>query len=93
MYYEDYLTGDVVTSYRNDINGLGFAYSDLTDESGDMKQYGYIRYYYELTLDELSVTIYAEIYFVPKVSLDDSVKSFYPNGIFHLRFIKVASDA
>ena len=92
VFYEDYLTGDVVTSYRNYINGLGFAYSDLTDESGDMKQYGYIRYYYELTLNELSVTIYAEIYFIPKVSLDDSVKNFYPNGIFHLRFIKVASD-
>lgn len=85
--YEDYLAGDVVDSYRNYILTLGYVLSDFTNEIGDLKDLGYIRYYYEKTSADLSSTVYIEIYFVPRVQLDDSVKDFYPNGIFHLRFV------
>ena len=91
-FYEDYLVGDKVLSYREYIKSLGFILSDITDEVGDMKKYGYVRYYYEMLAKDLVSTIFVEIYFIPKVQLDDSIKNFYPNGIFHLRFIKATPD-
>lgn len=86
--YEDYLVGNKVSEYRDYISGLGFTLSDITTESEDLKTLGYARYYYEKLTADLEYIIFVEIYHVPNVQLDDSVKSFYPNGIFHLRFIK-----
>lgn len=84
--YEDLLIGDQVASYRQALTDSGFTYSSLTDESGDLKQLGYIRYYYEKTVE--SSLIYVELFYLPKVNLEEYEQTLFPNGIFHIRVIK-----
>ena len=52
----------------------------------DLKKLGYVRYYYEKVVG--SETLFAELYFVPKIQLDTFEQTLYPNGILHLRFIR-----
>ena len=84
--YEDLLIGNQVDSYRQSLLDAEFTYSDITDESGDLKQLGYIRYYYEKTVD--SSVIYVELFYLPKVNLEEYEQTLFPNGIFHIRVIK-----
>ena len=84
--YEDLLIGNQVDSYRQSLLDAEFTYSDITDESGDLKQLGYIRYYYEKTVD--SSAIYVEIFYLPKVNIEEYEQTLFPNGIFHIRVIK-----
>lgn len=84
--YEDLITGDEVSSYRQDLLSEGFTLSDLTNEKEDLKNLGYARYYYEINV--ANYIVYVELYFVPKVMFDSYEQGLYPNGIFHLRFIK-----
>jgi len=86
IFYEDFLAGDQVSAYRTYLESIGFRYSSLTTEKEDLKQYGYIRYYYE-KVDGLE-TYYVELYYVPVLQLDEYEKLMYPNGILHLRFIR-----
>ena len=84
--YEDYLAGDQVVAYRSYLESIGFNLSDITTEKDDLKQLGYARYYYEKVVD--SITLYVELYFVPKIQLDSFEQLLFPNGILHLRFIR-----
>ena len=85
--YEDFLAGDQVESYGEALLNAGFALSDITDVQGDLKQYGYARYYYEKVVGLHKY--YVEVYLVPKIQLgDDYSQSLFLYGIFHLRFIK-----
>ena len=65
--YEDLLAGNKVEAYRTALLNAGFTYSSITDESGDLKQLGYIRYYYEIEV-EFQV-IYVELFYLPKINL------------------------
>lgn len=84
--YEDLLIGNQIDSYRQSLLDAEFTYSDITDESGDLKQLGYIRYYYEKTVD--SSIIYVELFYLPRVNLEEYEQTLFPNGIFHIRVIK-----
>ena len=86
IFYEDYLAGDQVTSYRTYLESIGFTLSDITNEKDDLKKLGYARYYYEKVVG--SETLFVELYFVPKIQLDTFEQTLYPNGILHLRFIR-----
>ena len=88
IFYEDYLAGDQVTSYRTYLESLNFTLSDITTEKDDLKKLGYVRYYYEKVVG--SETLFVELYFVPKIQLDTFEQTLYPNGILHLRFIRPA---
>ena len=84
--YEDYLVGNQIDNYRASLLASGFALSDMTDEIGDLKKYGYVRYYYEINID--NNVIYVEAFYLPKVNLEAYEQGLYPNGIFHIRLIK-----
>lgn len=84
--YEDYLVGDQISNYRASLLTSGFTLSDMTDEIGDLKKYGYVRYYYEINID--NNMIYVEAFYLPKVNLEAYEQGLYPNGIFHIRLIK-----
>lgn len=86
IFYEDFLAGDQVTSYRSYLESINFTLSDITDEKDDLKKLGYVRYYYEKVVG--SETLFVELYFVPKIQLDTFEQTLYPNGILHLRFIR-----
>ena len=86
--YEDFLAGDQVDDYGSALLTSGYALSDITNVSEDLKNLGYARYYYEKEVGDS--IIYIEVYFVPKIQLDEYSKVFYPNGIFHLRIIKTS---
>ena len=86
IFYEDYLAGDQVASYRSYLESLNFTLSDITDEKDDLKKLGYVRYYYEKVV--ASQTLYVELYFVPKIQLETFEQTLFPNGILHLRFIR-----
>ena len=86
IFYEDFLAGDQVTSYRTYLESIGFTLSDITNEKDDLKKLGYVRYYYEKVVG--SETLFVELYFVPKIQLDTFEQTLYPNGILHLRFIR-----
>lgn len=88
IFYEDYLAGDQVSNYRSFLESIGFTLSDITTEKDDLKKLGYVRYYYEKVVD--SQTLFVELYFVPKIQLDDFEQLMFPNGILHLRFIRPA---
>ena len=88
IFYEDFLAGDQVSAYRTYLESINFSYSDLTTEKEDLKKYGYIRYYYEKVVG--SETLFVELYYKPKLQLDEYEKLIYPNGILHLRFIRPA---
>ena len=84
--YEDYLVGNQIDNYRASLLDSGFTLSELTDEIGDLKKYGYVRYYYEINID--NNIIYVEAFYLPKVNLEAYEQGLYPNGIFHIRLIK-----
>lgn len=84
--YEDLLIGNQVSSYREDLLQDGFTLSDLTNEKEDLKNLGYARYYYEMNVN--NYIVYIELYYIPKVMFESYEQGLYPNGIFHLRFIK-----
>ena len=84
--YEDYLVGNQIDNYRASLLASGFTLSELTDEIGDLKKYGYVRYYYEINID--NNIIYVEAFYLPKVNLEAYEQGLYPNGIFHIRLIK-----
>ena len=86
IFYEDFLAGDQVVNYRTYLESIGFSLSDITTEKDDLKQLGYARYYYEKVVG--SVTLFIELYFVPKIQLDSFEQLLFPNGILHLRFIR-----
>ena len=86
IFYEDFLAGDQVVNYRTYLESIGFSLSDITTEKEDLKQLGYARYYYEKVVG--SVTLFIELYFVPKIQLDSFEQLLFPNGILHLRFIR-----
>lgn len=88
IFYEDYLAGDQVSNYRSFLESIGFTLSDITTEKDDLKKLGYVRYCYEKVVD--SQTLFVELYFVPKIQLDDFEQLMFPNGILHLRFIRPA---
>lgn len=88
IFYEDFLAGDQVSNYRSYLESIGFTLSDITTEKDDLKKLGYVRYYYEKVVG--SETLFVELYFVPKIQLDDFEQLMFPNGIFHLRFIRPA---
>ena len=88
--YEDFLAGDQVDDYGSTLLTSGYALSDITNVSEDLKNLGYARYYYEKEVGDS--IIYIEVYFVPKIQLDEYSKVFYPNGIFHLRIIKTSKN-
>ena len=88
IFYEDYLAGDQVSNYRSFLESIGFALSDITTEKDDLKKLGYVRYYYKIVVG--SETLFVELYFVPKIQLDDFEQLIFPNGILHLRFIRPA---
>ena len=88
IFYEDYLAGDQVSNYRSYLESIGFTLSDITTEKDDLKKLGYVRYYYEKVVG--SQTLFVELYFVPKIQLDDFEQLIFPNGILHLRFIRPA---
>lgn len=88
IFYEDFLAGDQVSDYRSYLESIGFTLSDITTEKDDLKKLGYVRYYYEKVVG--SETLFVELYFVPKIQLDDFEQLMFPNGIFHLRFIRPA---
>lgn len=85
IFYEDYLAGDQVSNYRSYLESIGFTLSDITTEKDDLKKLGYVRYYYEKVVG--TQTLFVELYFVPKIQLDDFEQLIFPNGILHLRFI------
>lgn len=82
--YKDYLIGDQVTSYRETLEQYGFALSDLTDEKGDLKELGYVNWYYEITIDSKYYLV--QFYFYPKLYLGEFEQGMFPNGIFVVRF-------
>lgn len=84
--YEDFLVGDQVANYRQTLLDAGYNLSDVTDEQGDLKELGYVRYYYEKVVDASLITI--ELIFYPKVNLGAYEQGLFPNGIFHLRIVK-----
>ena len=86
IFYEDFLAGDQVTSYRTYLESIGFTISDITTEKEDLKKLGYVRYYYEKVVG--SETLFVELYFVPKIQLDTFEQTLYPNGILHIRFVR-----
>ena len=43
IFYEDFLAGDQVTSYRTYLESIGFTISDITTEKEDLKKLGYVR--------------------------------------------------
>ena len=86
IFYEDFLAGDQVTSYRTYLESIGFTLSDITTEKEDLKKLGYVRYYYEKIVG--SETLFVELYFVPKIQLDTFEQTLYPNGILHIRFVR-----
>lgn len=88
IFYEDFLAGDQVSNYRSYLESIGFTLSDITTEKDDLKKLGYVRYYYEKVVG--SETLFVELYFVPKIQLDDFEQLMFPNGILHLRFIRPA---
>lgn len=88
IFYEDYLAGDQVSNYRSYLESIGFTLSDITTEKDDLKKLGYVRYYYEKVVG--TQTLFVELYFVPKIQLDDFEQLIFPNGILHLRFIRPA---
>lgn len=88
IFYEDYLAGDQVSNYRSFLESIGFTLSDITTEKDDLKKLGYVRYYYEKVVG--LETLFVELYFVPKIQLDDFEQLIFPNGILHLRFIRPA---
>lgn len=88
IFYEDFLAGDQVSNYRSYLESIGFTLSDITTEKDDLKKLGYVRYYYEIVVG--SETLFVELYFVPKIQLDDFEQLMFPNGILHLRFIRPA---
>ena len=82
--YKDYLIGDQVASYREALEQYGFALSDLTDEKGDLKELGYVNWYYEITIDSKYYLV--QFYFYPKLYLGKFEQGMFPNGIFVVRF-------
>ncbi len=82
--YEDFLIGDQVENYKQALEDYGFTLSDLTDVQGDLKKYGFVTWYYEITVE--STPYLAELFFYPKLYLDAFEQGMYPNGIFHVRF-------
>lgn len=90
IFYEDFLAGDQVSNYRSYLESIGFTLSDITTEKDDLKKLGYVRYYYEKVVG--SETLFVELYFVPKIQLDDFEQLMFPNGILHLRFIRPAGQ-
>ena len=82
--YKDYLIGDQVASYREALEQYGFALSDLTDEKGDLKELGYVNWYYEITIDSKYYLV--QFYFYPKLYLGEFEQGMFPNGIFVVRF-------
>lgn len=84
--YDDFLIGDQVVNYRKALEDAGLTLSDITDELDDLKKLGYVRYYYEIVVDDRMV--YIETYFKPKVNLGTYEQSLFPNGIFHIRLVR-----
>lgn len=82
--YQDYLIGDQVASYREALEQYGFTLSDLTDEKGDLKELGYVNWYYEITVDSKSYLV--QFFFYPKLYLGEYEQGMFPNGIFTIRF-------
>ena len=82
--YKDYLIGDQTASYREALEQYGFALSDLTDEKGDLKELGYVNWYYEITIDSKYYLV--QFYFYPKLYLGEFEQGMFPNGIFVVRF-------
>ena len=82
--YKDYLIGDQVASYREALEQYGFTLSSKTDEKGDLKQYGYVNWYYEITIDSNYYLVH--LFFYPKMYLGQYEQGMYPNGIFSVRF-------
>jgi len=85
--YEDFLMGDQVESYRQALEDYGFVLSSRTDIQGDLKNYGYVNWYYDFEIGMNGFTL--QMFFYPKIYLDDFEQGMYPNGIFHLRFTRV----
>ena len=82
--YKDYLIGDQVASYREALEQYGFTLSDLTDEKGDLKELGYVNWYYEITVDSKYYLV--QFFFYPKLYLGEYEQGMFPNGIFTIRF-------
>ena len=80
--YEDFLVGNKIDEYRQTLEDNGFSLSDNTNETGDLKQYDYVRYYYEITVNGWDYMV--ETYYIPKINLDSSKQGFFPKGIFHI---------
>lgn len=80
--YEDFLVGNKIDEYRQTLEDNGFSLSDKTNETSDLKQYGYVRYYYEITVNGWDYMV--ETYYKPMINLDSSIQGFFPKGIFHI---------
>ena len=85
--YEDFIIGDQIDNYRHALEDYGFTLSDKTDVDGDLKNYGFVTWYYEITVDGASFLV--DLFFYPKLYLEPFEQGMYPNGIFHLRFSRV----
>ena len=80
--YEDLIIGDQVNNYRQTLEEFGFTLSDETDIDGDLKEYGFVTWYYDFTFETESFLL--ELFFYPKINLEPFEQGLYPNGIFHL---------
>ena len=84
--YEDFIVGDQVDNYRQILLDFGFTLSNKTDIDGDLKNYGFVTWYYDITVEGQSFQ--AKLFFYPKVNLETFEQGMYPNGIFHLEISK-----
>lgn len=80
--YEDFVIGDQVDNYRQALEEFGFTLSDETDVDGDLKNYGFVTWYYDITVETQKYQI--QLFFYPKLYLETFEQGMYPNGIFHL---------
>ena len=82
--YEDFLIGDQVESYKQALEDYGFVLSSETDPEGDLKEYGFVVWLYDILVDSTPYRV--ELFFYPKVYLDTFEQGMYPNGIFHAKY-------